>query len=322
MPHATNTDSTAAVGVTRVQFLVEQSLGWIFRRQEHRDTGIDAQVEVVLSGEATGLVLALQIKTGPSYFTEKTSKGWRYRGNYSHLRYWNEHNLPVIVVLVDDTTGKAYWALVGEDAEIHRAEKSWTIEIPRSQQVGVNCAGAWMDLAWAANPRDALYRYCVAHRRYIQHISNGGRVLVEADDWINKTRGQAEFRVNLEDENGTVVETQAWSFFAGIHDVHDFVRHVFPWADVGIDEDFYGMHEDVPPEAVFQDSESPGGYYIIPGERPTGIRPYADSAGEVEHYRFELFLNNTGLAFASLAANAASTTTYPPYYLARVLSRE
>lgn len=322
MPRVRDSDQLGAVGVTLVQLAVEEHLGWIFRRQDHRDTGLDAEVEVVLSEEATGLVLGLQVKTGPSYFRELVAAGWRYRGDAAHLRYWTEHNLRVVVVLVDATTRRLYWASATDNPTLHRANSSWTIEVPRSQELTGSCADAWMNLAWAANPRDALYRYCTLHREYIDLIANGGRVLLEADDWVNKTRGQAEFRVILEDDNGRVRKQEQWSFFAGVSDVHEFACRVFPWATVGIDDSYYDAHEDVPPEAVFQDDESPGGYYVIPGERPTGIRPYSDSSGEVEHYRFELTLNEIGKAFAEFDSCGTSTTRYPPYYLARILSRD
>jgi hypothetical protein len=321
MPRVKDTDQRGAVGATLVQLAVEEHLGWIYRRQDHRDTGIDAEVEVVLSDEAAGLVLGLQVKSGRSYFREPTRLGWRYRGDLTHLRYWTEHSLRVVVVLVDTTTRRLYWASVADNPTMHRARDSWTIEVPRSQEVNASCADRWMDLAWAANPRDALYRYCVLHREYVQLIAEGGRVLLEADDWINKTPGQAEFTVILEESDGDVRRKEEWSFLAGVHNVHDFACRVFPWADVGIDEDYYEAHEDVPPEAVFQDDESPGGYYTVPGERSAGIRPYGDTAGEVKHYRFELMLNDIGSAFATLDSCASSNVWYPPYYLARVLSR-
>jgi hypothetical protein len=321
MPRVGKADQTGAIGVTLLQLIVEQDLGWIFRRESHRDTGIDAHVEVVLSGEALGLLLALQVKTGASYFSEPTPNGWKYRGDYEHLRYWQEHNLRVVVVLVDEIAKVAYWAFVGDGARIQQGAKSWTIEVPRIQSVSQACATAWMDLAWAANPRDALYRYCVLHRRYIELLENDGRMFVEAEDWINKTRGQAKFRIILEESDGGTTEEEFF-FFAGIDDVHTWTQRVFPWADVGIDDDYYDRHEDVEPAAVFHDPESEGGYYIIPGERPSGIRPYTEGGGgEIAYYRFELTLNEIGRAYASLDAQSAALPRYPPYYLATVLER-
>lgn len=319
MPNVNKNDQTGAVGVTQVQLVVERDMGWIYRRQEHRDTGLDAEVEAVLRGEATGLVLGLQIKTGKSYFSEPTANGWKYRGNYDHLRYWREHNLAVLVVLVDLETETAYWTFVGPDVEVHEAGKSWTIEIPRRAIVSEACVTPWMDLAFAVNPCDALYRYCAIHARYIQLLEDGGTIFLEADEWVNKTRGQAEFKLLLEDPDGRRT-TEEFFVFAGVREVHEFVLRVFPWANVTLDEDYYEEHEDVPPEAVFQDDESPGGYYVVEGERPTGIRPYSDN-GEVASFRFELTLNDVGRAFAEIARAASALPKYPPYYFARILAR-
>lgn len=322
MTQVPKTDQLGALGVTLVQHVVEEQLGWIFRRIEHRDTGLDAQTEVVLAEEATGLLLGLQIKTGKKkYFKEPTTNGWWYRGRFSHLRYWREYNLSVIIILVDEDSKIAYWTHVPEnDDAIVFSDKSWKIEVPKNNVLSEGCLPKWMDYAWARSPRDALYRYCVLHRKYIEILEAGGQIFLKASKWVNKTRGQAEFTLILQDDDGSETSV-SFAFFAGIHDVHEFATIVFPWADVDIDEDFYDIHEDVPPEAVFQDDDEPGGYFIVPGERESGIRPYSDG-GEVASYRFRLELNEVGKSFAKLNAAGASMSRYPPYYVARVLSRD
>jgi hypothetical protein len=293
MTRVTEEDQTGAIGVTLVQLLVENELRWIFRRIDQRDTGIDAQVEVVLAGQATGLLLALQIKTGKSYFSSKTESGWRYRGDYEHLRYWREHNLSTLVVLVDEVARQAFWVFVGPDTTVNEARASWTIEVPADQVLSAECRTEWMDLAFAACPRDALYRYCVTQIRYIAWVAEGNRLLVEAQEWLNKIRGQCEFRL-IFDREGDEVREEAFDVLSGARNPHVFVQKVFPWADVGIDEEFY---------------ETSG----------KKIRPY-ESDGEVASYRFELTLNPVGEAIAALAAAAEALEEYPPYYFARVLS--
>jgi hypothetical protein len=320
-PKVTEQDQIGALGVTHVQLAVEK-LGWIFRRVDHRDTGLDAEVEVVLAGEATGLVLGLQIKTGSSYFSAPTARGWKYRGDYEHLQYWRDHNLAVVVVLVDHEHELAYWESVGGGTKVHEAARSWTIEVPREKKLSKESATHWMDLAFAANPRDALYRYCVLQTRYIELLAAGGRIFVEARDWVNKTRGQAELRVILDDQKGTITEESLF-IFAGVYELHGFVQSVFPWADISVDEEFYEENEYVQPEAVFPDEDSETGYFEFPGEKPTGIRAYGDEGGgEVALYRFELTLNHIGNAFAVLSAAAGELSEYPPYYLARGLARK
>lgn len=321
MPKAGHSDQIGAAGVTLVQHAVESKLGWIFRRVEHRDTGLDAEVEVVFRGEATGLVLGLQIKSGPTYFAKRTERGWRYRGDFDHLIYWRDHNLPVVVVLVDVEEGTCYWAAIGDEVAIAGAGSSWTIEVFADDVVGAGCAQQWMDAAWARNPTDALYRYCGLHREYIALLANGGRLYLEVDDWANKTRGQAQFRLVLETAEGAET-VREFGFFAGVRDPAEFAQAVFPWADVNVDEEFYEVHEDVPPDAVFQDADMPGGYLTIETSRAVGVvRPYVERAGgEVLSYRFELALNEVGESYAAFSCAAAAMETYSPHRVAKMIA--
>jgi hypothetical protein len=50
--------------------LIEDELGWLFRNQPTEDYGIDAHVEVVDGENVRGRLLALQIKSGTSWFKE------------------------------------------------------------------------------------------------------------------------------------------------------------------------------------------------------------------------------------------------------------
>jgi Domain of unknown function (DUF4365) len=70
-------------GVRMVADAVADKLGWIFREQSHADLGIDAHVEIIKDGRGTGRLIALQIKSGPSWFRQKTDTGWVYHGGLS-----------------------------------------------------------------------------------------------------------------------------------------------------------------------------------------------------------------------------------------------
>jgi hypothetical protein len=69
-------DNTGRIGVYAVAAMIEKELGWIFREQPTSDHGIDAQVEVVGSrSDVTGRLIALQIKSGKSYFRRASRVG-------------------------------------------------------------------------------------------------------------------------------------------------------------------------------------------------------------------------------------------------------
>jgi len=52
--------------------MVTEKLRWLFREQRP-DYGVDAQVETVDVRKATGKLLGLQIKSGESFFLERTA---------------------------------------------------------------------------------------------------------------------------------------------------------------------------------------------------------------------------------------------------------
>jgi Domain of unknown function (DUF4365) len=106
-------DRIERIGVHGVATLIIDALGWKFREQHESDWDIDAIVEVAVDDVPTGRLIALQIKSGQSYFDEVSpSADWVLRGPKRHLSYWLEHQLPVLVVLFDPRTQSAYWVQV------------------------------------------------------------------------------------------------------------------------------------------------------------------------------------------------------------------
>jgi len=113
--------------------LVLEELGWIFREQHESDRGIDAIVETVVDGRPTGRLIALQIKSGSSYFAEVCpGGGWVMRGPKRHRAYWLKHQLPVLVVLFDTNTGYGYWVHANPDTA-KSTSKGYRIDIPAAQ---------------------------------------------------------------------------------------------------------------------------------------------------------------------------------------------
>ncbi|MEM7773345.1 MAG: DUF4365 domain-containing protein [Cyanobacteria bacterium P01_A01_bin.37] len=124
---------TGRIGVAGTQLTFEK-LGWIFREQPIEDYGIDAHVEVVRDGTPTGKLIALQIKCGTSWFGESTDDGFVFRGEKRHLDYWQEHSLPVIVVLYEEDNGVAYWQIVNKGT-VKSTGKGWKLTIPFKNKI-------------------------------------------------------------------------------------------------------------------------------------------------------------------------------------------
>lgn len=103
-------------GVLAVKKLAHDA-GWISRDQTRHDFGVDLHFEVAgQRGEATGRLIAVQVKSGASYFARPTRGGWWYYPSDQHRRYWLNHSLPVVLALHDDRTGLTYWAHVAPES--------------------------------------------------------------------------------------------------------------------------------------------------------------------------------------------------------------
>lgn len=73
----------------------------IWRPTPSHDIGIDGQIEFLEPGTniSTGHILAVQSKSGPSYFSNQDDKFVKYYPEERHRRYWKRLKIPVILIL-------------------------------------------------------------------------------------------------------------------------------------------------------------------------------------------------------------------------------
>ncbi len=103
------------VGIAMVAL---ESIGFAFREQGSSGYGIDAHAELIGREKATGQLLGIQIKTGPSYLSEQTDEGYVFRTGEDHIQYWSKHSLPVVIVLCDRDRSVAYWQRISRDTVV------------------------------------------------------------------------------------------------------------------------------------------------------------------------------------------------------------
>ncbi|RZI26808.1 DUF4365 and DUF1817 domain-containing protein [Pseudomonas orientalis] len=118
-------------GVDIVSRVINEEFEWLFKRnhQEH-DFGIDAQVDVVLEdGAVTGQMLALQIKYGSTFFSEKNKWGYIFRGEQKHFNYLANYPTPVLIIICDPGTNDCYWVHF-DPKSTSKAGNNWKITIP------------------------------------------------------------------------------------------------------------------------------------------------------------------------------------------------
>lgn len=131
---------TGRMGVSAAS-LVFEAWGWLFREQPIEDYGIDAHVEPVDGPERPARqLLALQIKTGASFFAEETQDGWWFRDTRRHWHYWLGHVLPVVIILYNPQTGTLFWQHA-EAGLVQLPGEEGKLLIPRSHVLDSSGAG-------------------------------------------------------------------------------------------------------------------------------------------------------------------------------------
>ncbi|MBB5857643.1 DUF4365 domain-containing protein [Amycolatopsis umgeniensis] len=133
MMHRKPSARSASLGVARTRLAVEEELGWLFREQVTEDFGIDAHLEVVDDEVVTGKLVALQIKSGLSFFQEQGPDGWWFRPTKDHLRYWTNHSLPVVLVMYNPETKQCHWQLIDGSTLIETSTGNSKVLVPERQ---------------------------------------------------------------------------------------------------------------------------------------------------------------------------------------------
>lgn len=106
----------------------------IWRENNIKDVGIDGHLEYVnASGMATGRVIALQIKSGPSFFEHDDGESWRFYPEEKHRIYWERFPVPVIVVLHQPETRESFWVDVRHAYRRGTQDEMVGVSVPKSQ---------------------------------------------------------------------------------------------------------------------------------------------------------------------------------------------
>ncbi|RDI35022.1 DUF4365 domain-containing protein [Lentzea flaviverrucosa] len=121
---------TAKTAVIEVHRVVVRNLRWSFTKIDgDNDYGVDAQVEV---GDASGKLLALQIKGGHSYFSRPAPEGWWYYASAAHVRYWTDYSLPVVMVMHHPDSDVCYWQLISQETLVRTSKGGWKLLVPQA----------------------------------------------------------------------------------------------------------------------------------------------------------------------------------------------
>jgi Domain of unknown function (DUF4365) len=91
----------------------------IWRPTVSNDLGVDGQIELLeeRTSISTGIILAVQVKSGPSYFAHPVENGFNYYPASKHRKYWRRINLPVILILHNPDSNLTIYANVKPQLE-------------------------------------------------------------------------------------------------------------------------------------------------------------------------------------------------------------
>jgi len=294
----------ASAGVTHTKQAIEDELEWLFREQPTEDYGIDAHAEVVDGEDVRGRLLALQIKGGMSWFRETAPEGWWFRPDADHVAYWLNHSLPVAVVLYHPETMRCHWQLVNKQTLTATSTGGWKLLVPEAQVLDARAADALREAA-EGDPYALRIRQLQLAKPWIELLASGKRLVVDIEEWINKTSGRGSISLGVDNGDGEKPEELArWGVLLGFASYAEVVPRLFAWADVHVHEETYEVPEYDQYEAECVTYDNEGDCFVSEsfeewrrGRLTQGLRPYANGAGEVDFWRLELTLNELGRAF-------------------------
>ena len=299
-------DLTERAGILAVETAVNDELGWYSREPLRPDYGIDLFLEAADLGIPTGRMLAVQVKSGPSFFSEVTSDGVIFRGDQAHLAYWSRHSLPAIVVLHDPTSGISYWQTVNSHT-VEETGVGWKLTVPYSQRLDASSRDSLAALA-EGDPYTGRLQGLRADRAWMQALASGDRLFIEAEEWVNKSSGRGTMRLVLEPAAGGATVVRERSFLAPGWSYADLLPSMVPWGALSNDQPLYEEHDRSRWETAtgiwgtdlgkyvdyFEEFDDWAGRNIEPG-----LRPYDDN-GEVAFWRLEVTLSDLGSAFLTV----------------------
>ena len=143
---------TERQGVALAMKLFEQ-LGFAFREQSVRDFGIDAHAELIENDQPTGRLLAVQLKSGSSYFGRGTKDSFAFPTDSEHVEYWLEHSLPVLICLCDVDKDIVYWEHVNTETAISTG-KGFKVNVPKNQRLVREATTVFRDILTPIVPID------------------------------------------------------------------------------------------------------------------------------------------------------------------------
>lgn len=201
-------------------------MSWLFREQPISDYGIDAHVEIVNGDYPSGRLLALQIKSGDSYF-RKRGENYVYYGEEKHLDYWLGHSLPVFIVIHSDTLGLTLWQKIEASLVKRGARGRWSIEIPSTQTLDVNAKRAIAE-GVPTDARSFRRHLLTVNSDLMREVAKRKEAYLSVEEWINKTLNFRSTQLRYDDPEKDNADIVIDTWLPADH-LGELMAHYFPF---------------------------------------------------------------------------------------------
>lgn len=281
---------------------------WMFREQPIDDVGIDAHMEFIESTGKPKQLLALQIKTGASWFKEKKDDCIIFRNiNERQYNYWTMNSLPCIVVLYNPDDDMCIWEKLTPETIKKTKEgngKGFFVKVPLSQ-VFLNDLSNEKLLSFTNLPQHITnYNFLLSQKKFMQIIQDGGIVKLHSMEWVNKSSGRGETELIVDD--GKTIQKYLYPYWFPFTPYSMVFPRLFPWANFSADEDFFAERDETLWREYHCYYDNEDDEWINVGDsfeefrRKLDPMRSIDHSGEVAEYMLVLSLNELGRAFLNV----------------------
>ena len=310
-------NSTERTGVYHCGEIAERN-NWMFREQPVSDVGIDAHMEFIESSGKPKQLLALQIKSGSSWFKERKDEHIIFRDiNDRQYNYWTTNSLPCIVVLYNPDDNMCIWQKL-TDKTIERTHggsgKSFFIKVPLAQ-VFLNDLSNRKLLSFTNLPEHIVnYNFLLSQKEFMQIIKDGGSVKLHSTEWVNKSSGRGETELIVDD--GKNIKKYLYPYWFPFTPYTEVFPRLFPWADFSVDEDYYEEDDESSWREYHCYYDKEDNEWLIVGdtfeEYRRKLNPIRsiDHSGEVAEYMLVLSLNKLGRSFLTVNEFVSQNQVY------------
>lgn len=298
---------TERIGVNHIGEIAERNQ-WMFREQPIDDVGIDAHMEFTEPTGESKQLLALQIKTGASWFEEKKDDFIIFREiSERQYNYWTMNSLPCIVVLYDPDNDICIWQkLTAETIERTNGGKGkgFFVKVPLSQ-VFLNDSSNKQLLSFTNLPQHITnYNFLLSQKKFMQIIQDGGEIKLHSTEWVNKSSGRGDTELIVND--GKSIQKFSYPYWFPFTPYTMVFPRLFPWANFSADEDFFEEYDELLWHEYHCHYDKEEDEWLVVGDTFEEFRRKLDPmrsknpSGEVAEYMIKLSLNELGKSFLNV----------------------